>query len=107
MGRADHMLLDLLEGAHLDLAHALRRDAVTAAEMLEGRRHFGQATVYEDMTLALGEAIHGRRKLTPALRRLLVLRQARFLVLVRIFDPRLNNVKKYAKLISDKITKHV
>src|SRR4029077_15609160 len=51
-------LLQLLEGAHLDLAHPLARDAVLLRQILERRRVVAQAALAEDMTLALVEMRH-------------------------------------------------
>src|SRR3712207_929632 len=52
-------LLDLLEGAHLDLAHALARDAELGGELLEGDRIVGQAARLEDAPLARVEHAEG------------------------------------------------
>src|SRR2546428_13489447 len=54
-----HRLLHLLEGAHLDLAHALARDAEFVGEILERDRVVGEAPRLEDAALALVE--HGER----------------------------------------------
>src|SRR5712692_7984280 len=54
-----HRLLHLLEGAHLDLAHALARDAELVGELLERDRVVDQPARLEDATLALIE--HGER----------------------------------------------
>jgi hypothetical protein len=48
-----HRLLHLLEGAHLDLAHALARDAELARQVLERDRVVGQPARLEDAALAL------------------------------------------------------
>src|SRR6516225_6400597 len=51
-------LLEFLEGAHLDLAHALARDAVLLRQVLERRRVFPQAPLGQDVTLAVVEMRH-------------------------------------------------
>src|SRR5690606_30302575 len=51
-------LLQLLERAHLDLAHALAADAELLREVLERERLLAQAALGEDVTFALGEALH-------------------------------------------------
>ena len=51
--------LNLLERAHLDLAHALARDAELVREFLEGDRVFGEAARLEDAPFAVVE--HGER----------------------------------------------
>ena len=52
-----HRLLHLLEGAHLDLAHALARDAELARQVLERDRVVGQPARLEDAPLALVEHV--------------------------------------------------
>ena len=54
-----HRLLHLLEGAHLDLARSLARDAELVGELRERERVLGQAPPLEDAPLALVE--HGER----------------------------------------------
>ena len=54
-----HRLLHLLEGAHLDLARALARDAELVGELRERARVLGQAPPLEDAPLALVE--HAKR----------------------------------------------
>src|SRR5664280_2654052 len=48
-----HRLLHLLEGAHLDLTHALARDAEFGCQILERDRIVRQAARLEDAPLAL------------------------------------------------------
>jgi len=48
-----HRLLHLLEGAHLDPAHALARDAELARQIFERDRVVGQPARLEDAALAL------------------------------------------------------
>src|ERR1039457_3633572 len=52
-----HRLLHLLEGAHLDLAHALARDAEFGCQILERDRIVRQAARLEDAPLALVEHV--------------------------------------------------
>ena len=52
-GRLLHGRLDLLEGAHLDLADALAADAELRGEVLQRRRLLGQAPRLEDALLAV------------------------------------------------------
>src|SRR6266568_4660357 len=51
-------LLQLLEGAHLDLTHPLARDAVLLRQIFEGRRVFLQPALGQDMALAIVEVGH-------------------------------------------------
>src|SRR5258707_3417427 len=75
-----HCLLHLLEGAHLDLAHALARDAEFLGQLHERDLFLGEPTRFEDAPLALvehGEHIGKRlaaviELLPPRGRRLLV-----------------------------------
>src|SRR5256885_1260326 len=48
-----HRLLHLLEGAHLDLAHALAGHAELLGQLLERDRIVGQPTRLEDAALAV------------------------------------------------------
>src|SRR5690348_8850290 len=50
--------LQLLEGAHLDLAHPFARDVVALREVLERRRHVAQAPLDEDVALARRQVRH-------------------------------------------------
>src|SRR5215469_10222131 len=50
--------LQLLEGAYLDLAHALARDAVLLREIFESGRVVAQPAFGQDMTLAVVEMGH-------------------------------------------------
>ena len=52
-----HRLLDLFEGPHLDLPHALTRHAEFIGQLLECDRVIGQASRLEDAPLALIENI--------------------------------------------------
>src|SRR3546814_1290565 len=56
-GVADR-LLQLLEGAHLDLAHTLAADAVFLREVLQRGRVVLQTALLQNMTLALVEVGH-------------------------------------------------
>src|ERR1700730_8019664 len=75
-----HSPLHLLEGAHLDLAHALARDAELHRQILERHRIIGELACFEDAPLALAE--HGERlaKRLLAILQLLALGESRFLV---------------------------
>ena len=52
-----HRLLQLVEGAHLDLAHPFATDAVDRAQLFKGRRIFLQAALGEDVLLALVQGL--------------------------------------------------
>src|SRR5674476_805131 len=52
-----HRLLHLLEGAHLDLAHALARDAEFGCQILERDRIVRETARLEDAPLALVEHV--------------------------------------------------
>src|SRR5215218_508023 len=54
-----YCVLDLLEGAHLDLAHALARDAEFLGQLRERDLFLGEPARLEDAPLALVE--HGER----------------------------------------------
>src|SRR6201993_5535293 len=75
-----HSPLHLLEGAHLDLTHALARDAELHRQILERHRIIGELACFEDAPLALAE--HGERlaKRLLAILQLLALGESRFLV---------------------------
>jgi len=47
-----HCVLDLLEGAYLDLAHALARDAEFLGQLSERDLFLGEPTRFEDAPLA-------------------------------------------------------
>src|SRR5579883_723632 len=65
-GEVLHRLLQLLEGAHLDLPHALARDPVFLGEVLEGGRVLLETPLDEDAPLARIERFEGRvEKLAP------------------------------------------
>jgi hypothetical protein len=55
-----HRLLHLLKRAHVDLAHALARDAELVGEFRERDRVLGEPTRFEDAPLAIVE--HGERR---------------------------------------------
>src|ERR1700686_4338375 len=55
-----HRLLHLLEGAHLDLAHALARDAEFGGQVLERDRIVGQPARLEDALFALVKYVERR-----------------------------------------------
>ena len=54
-----HRLLHLLERAHVDLAHALARDAEFGGQIRKRDRVLGEPTRFEDTPLAIVE--HGKR----------------------------------------------
>src|SRR6202171_2054760 len=58
-GALIHCVLHLLEGPHLDLAHALARDAEFLGQLYERDLFLGEPTRFEDAPLALVE--HGER----------------------------------------------
>src|SRR5690349_14138872 len=70
-----HRLLQLLEGAHLDLAHAFARDAVTLAEFLQRGRLVLQAPLAQDVALALVQVLHRVVEKILTLAQLFALRQ--------------------------------
>src|SRR5258708_27232349 len=55
-----HRLLHLLERVHVDLAHALARDAELVGEFRERDRVLGEPTRFEDASLAIVE--YGERR---------------------------------------------
>src|SRR5689334_14111320 len=55
-----HGLLELLEGAHLDLAHPLAGDAVLLRQLLERGRVVPQAALDQDVALALVQCLQRR-----------------------------------------------
>lgn len=59
--------LELLERAHLDLAHTLRADLVALAQLGERGRGLAQTTLGHDLTLTLVQAAHGVAQKLPAL----------------------------------------
>src|SRR5258705_10993971 len=75
-----HCVLHLLEGAHLDLAHALARDAEFLGQLHERDLFLGEPTRLEDAPLALVE--HGERigQLLAAVIELLARGERRLLV---------------------------
>src|SRR3546814_253695 len=85
-GVADR-LLQLLEGAHLDLAHALAADAVLLREVFQRGRLVLQPALLEDVALALVEVGHGRLQQRAALAQLLRLGEQRLLVLRLVDQP--------------------
>src|SRR5262249_55633327 len=82
-----HRPLHLLEGAHLDLAHALARDAELHRQILERDRIVGELARLEDAPLALRE--HSERFVERflAVLQLLVLGQPGFLVGFLVDEP--------------------
>jgi hypothetical protein len=62
-----HRLLDLLEGTHAYLAHALARDAELVGKLLERDRFFGEPARLEDAPLPAESAESAEAR---ALRRL-------------------------------------
>src|SRR5476651_2253441 len=72
-----HRLLHLLEGAHLDLAHALARDAEFGCQILERDRIVRQAARLEDALLAFVEHVErGDQRLVAVIAFLAVGQQA-------------------------------
>src|ERR1044071_4898426 len=66
-------LLQLLEGAHLDLADALAGDAELLRQVLEGRRVVLEPSLPQDVPLALGQQGHRLAEKVPADAELLAL----------------------------------
>ena len=75
-----HLVLELLEGAHFDLAHALAGDAVFLRELFQRRRIVAQTSRLDDVALAVGQLAHGRRQQIVALVELFGIGEAGFLV---------------------------
>src|SRR5260370_18640720 len=73
-------LLHLLEGAHLDLAHALARDAEFLGQFHERDLFLGEPTRFEDAPLALVEHCERIGHLLAALIELLARGERRLLV---------------------------
>src|SRR6185503_11029258 len=69
----------LLEGAHLDLAHPLARDAELVGEFLQGDRAVSKPSGLENPPLAVIEHAERLAKRLAAVGELLVLRQHPFL----------------------------
>src|SRR5207245_5445411 len=82
-----YRLLHLLEGAHLDLAHALARDAELVGEFFQRDRVVGKAARLEDAPLALVE--HGERlaECLAAIARLFAFDQPGFLTRAVVEQP--------------------
>jgi hypothetical protein len=70
-------LLQFLEGAHLDLANALARDAVLLREILERGRVLPQAPLGQDVALAVVQMRHRLFEQVTAQSELLPLAEAR------------------------------
>src|SRR2546428_10073794 len=75
-----HSPLHLLEGTHLDLAHALARDAELHRQILERHRIIGELARLEDAPLALAEHRERLAKRLPAVVRFLVFDEPRLLI---------------------------
>src|SRR5712691_4602816 len=75
-----HRPLHLLEGAHLDLAHALARDAEFGGQILERDRIVGEPPRLEDAPLPLIEHRERLAERLPAVIGFLALRQPALLV---------------------------
>src|SRR5262252_8823154 len=75
-----HRLLHLLEGAHLDLAHALARHAELGRQILERDRVVGKPARLEDAPLAFVEHRERFTERLPAVVRFLVLDEPRLLI---------------------------
>src|SRR6516225_395023 len=82
-----HRLLHLLEGAHLDLAHALARDAELVGELLERDRLVNEAARLEDAALALVEHGQGLAQSLAAVVGLLALGEPRLLACALVDQP--------------------
>src|ERR1700719_4237573 len=67
-----HSPLHLLEGTHLDLPHALARDAELHRQILERHRIIGELARLEDAPLALAEHRERLAQRLPAVVRFLV-----------------------------------
>ena len=82
-----HRPLHLLEGAHLDLTHALARDAELHRQILERDRVVGEPARLEDVPFALAEHSERFAKRLLAVLQLLALGQPRFLVGSLVDEP--------------------
>ena len=78
--RSFHLLLQLLEGAHFDLAHAFAADAVFLREFFERRRIVAQPPRFDDVALAVGEFAERRCQEIVALAHFFGIGKPRFLV---------------------------
>jgi hypothetical protein len=78
--RVSHRPLHLLEGAHLDLAHALARDAELRRQVLKRDRIIRQAARLEDAPLPVVEHAEGFAQGLAAVVRFLALGEPRLLV---------------------------
>jgi hypothetical protein len=75
-----HRLLHLLEGAHVDLAHALARDAELLGELRERDRVLGKPARLEDAPLAVVELGERLRQRLAAVVKLFAFDQRGFLI---------------------------
>ena len=80
-------LLQLLEGAHLDLADPLARDAVLLRQILERRRVLLEAPLGQDVALALVEVGHRLFQQVAPQPQLLALAEHGFLALALVDQP--------------------
>src|SRR5487761_1775329 len=80
-------LLQFLEGADLDLAHPLARDAILLREVLERGRVVAQSALGQDMALAVVEVRHRLFEEVAAQPQLLAISEARFLALAFVDQP--------------------
>src|SRR5437899_13044724 len=80
-----HRVLHLVERAHLDLAHALARDAEFFGELLERDRILGEPARLEDAPLAVVEHAQRLAERLAAVVEFLVLGQHSFMAL-RVAD---------------------
>src|SRR5690606_15328397 len=80
-------LLHLLEGADLDLAHALAGDAELAGEILERDRVVAQAACLEDAALALVEHAERLAQRREAVAALFLGHEVRLLVVAVVDQP--------------------
>src|SRR5215208_7932712 len=80
-------LLQLLEGAHLNLAHPLARDAVLLRQILERRRVLLEAALGQDVALAVVEVGHRLFQEVAPQPQLLALAEPGFLALALVDQP--------------------
>src|SRR5579872_5679956 len=80
-------LLQLLEGAHLNLPHALAADIVLLAQILERGRLLAQPALAEDVAFPLVERAHGLGQQLAALAELLAVGERRFLIVALVHQP--------------------
>src|SRR5438094_315018 len=79
--------LQLFEGAHLDLAHALARDAVLLRQILEGGRVVAQTPLGQDMALTVVQMGHRLFEQVASQPELLALAEPGLLAFALIDEP--------------------